>query len=130
ELDRARRLSRGDAAEDEDRRRDPGAAELERLVEAGDREMVDARGDERAGHRHRPVAVRIRLDDGADADRRAHQASDFGEVPRERVEVDGAESARLHGRRRSRSRRVDALSAPTAELRGSTSAATIWLPRL
>src|SRR4030095_4352205 len=130
ELDRAGRFLRGDAAEDEDRRRDPGSAQLERFVETGDREVVDARGDESARHRHRAVAVRVRLDDGADAHRRAHQATDFGEVARERVEIDGADRARLHGWLWSRSRRVDAIPAPTPELRGSTSAATIWLPRL
>jgi hypothetical protein len=53
----------GDVAEDEDRRSDPGAAQLDRFVDAGDTQPDRATCERGFRDRHGTVAIRVRLDD-------------------------------------------------------------------
>ena len=74
-------------AHHEDRRDDPGLAELDRLFDQGDAEAVDASPLERARNGRRAVAVRVGLEHRPDT-RAVGVATDDAQVVAQRLEVD------------------------------------------
>ena len=74
--------------EDENRRPDAGRAELDGLVEGGDREPVRTGRLEDLRNRHRAVAVRVGLDDRLDPNPLPDRLADRTEVGRQRLDVD------------------------------------------
>ena len=81
-----RRKGRVCIAEDQDRQRDAVAAQVARFAQAADREPGRPGPVQRAGDSHGPVAVGIRLDDGAH--RPPGRAVHIGEIVAQGVEVD------------------------------------------
>lgn len=82
----ARRKGRVCIAEDQDRQRDAVAAQVARFAQAADREPGRPGPVQRAGDSHGPVAVGVRLDDGAH--RPPGRAVHIGEIIAQGVEVD------------------------------------------
>src|SRR4029077_11940547 len=91
-------LARERAAEDDDRRIDAGAPELDALGDARDAEPPRARVEERARRRDRAAAVRVRLHHSEHRDARSDELTHPAAVVAERPEADlgdGGSSGRL-----------------------------------
>ena len=96
--DDVRFLARECAAEDDDRRVDARAPELDALGDAGHAESPRAGVEERARSRNRAVAVCVRLHHGEHRDARSDELTHPAAVVAERPEADlgdGGSSGRL-----------------------------------
>ena len=81
-----RHLRRG-IAEDQERPLDPGPADLERLLQVGDREKAAPGLVQLAGYMHGPVAIGIRLDHADDLRGGRHPLPDGLIILLQRVEI-------------------------------------------
>ena len=98
-------MRRRHGVQDEDRERDPGVAQLQRLVEGRDGEAIRAGGLEGERDRDGAMPVRVGLDDGFHADARPRDRAQRREVAAQRVEVElQPRGARQRGEARRRRR--------------------------